>query len=280
MDNLNEIKETLKDMFKAAITNAKDGDEKGRWVTIKGTHVFIPEGKQIEDVMREKGWIEDGKKEDEPVKLDVADKPTKVAKEAIDRERQRTQRIAEEHKKEYEKSKNIDLTKLKLDKKDKSEKKEQKNHTAKSYYEQEYEEALKEIAEGRDYAQINFNTDISSMKMALAHLKRYDSDWDEYDVYENIKEYEDLSDDWNKEQIGRIAREKAAQETLKKWISEGKDRKNEYYKIYEPHKVKNEKETTILNGIKNILQNCKQPLTKKDIQVLNGLKSIINSLGE
>ena len=113
----------------------------------------------------------------------------------------------------------------------------QKNKTQ-DFYEKEYQEALKEISEGRDYAQINFNTDISSMKMALAHLKRY-TDWDEYDVYENIKEYEDLSDDWNKEQIGRIAREKAAQETLKKWIKEGKDRKNEYYKIYEPHKAKN-----------------------------------------
>lgn len=36
-------------------------DENGRWVTIKGTHVFIPDGKQIEDVMREKGWITEGK---------------------------------------------------------------------------------------------------------------------------------------------------------------------------------------------------------------------------
>lgn len=114
--------------------------------------------------------------------------------------------------------------------------------SAKDYYESEYQKALKEIAEGRDYAQINYNTNIGEMKSALAHLKRFNSDWDAYDVYENIKEYEDLSDDWNKEQIGRIAREKAAQETLKKWISEGKDRLNEYYKIYEPHKAKNSKE--------------------------------------
>ena len=60
MDNLNEIKETLKDMFKAAITNAKDGDEKGEWITINGTHVFIPEGKTAEDVIKEKGWKEKG----------------------------------------------------------------------------------------------------------------------------------------------------------------------------------------------------------------------------
>lgn len=69
MDNLNEIKETLKDMFKAAITNAKDGDEKGEWITINGTHVFIPEGKTAEDVIKEKGWKQkgDGKeKSDKP----------------------------------------------------------------------------------------------------------------------------------------------------------------------------------------------------------------------
>ena len=123
------------------------------------------------------------------------------------------------------------------------EKKETKENkkTPKNYYEQEYKKALKEIAEGKDYAQINFNTTISEMKSALAHLKRY-TDWDKYDVYDNITEYEDLSDNWNKEQIGRIAREKAAQETLKKWIAEGKDRKNEYYKIYEPQKYKKTEE--------------------------------------
>ena len=42
------------------VMNAKD-NEKGRWVTIKGTHVFIPDGKQIEDVMKEKGWFSEGK---------------------------------------------------------------------------------------------------------------------------------------------------------------------------------------------------------------------------
>ena len=60
MDNLNEIKETLKDLFKATIKNAKDGDEKGEWVTIKGTHVFIPDGKTVDEVIKEKGWKEKG----------------------------------------------------------------------------------------------------------------------------------------------------------------------------------------------------------------------------
>ena len=121
-------------------------------------------------------------------------------------------------------------------------KEDKKEDKVKDLYEKEYKKALKEIEEGKDYAQINYNTNIGEMKSALSHLKKFDSDWDKYDVYENIKEYDDLSDDWNKEQIGRIAREKAAQETLKKWISEGKDRTNEYYKIYEPHKLKDKKQ--------------------------------------
>lgn len=62
MDNLNEIKETLKDMFKAAITNAKDGDEKGEWITINGTHVFIPEGANQEEVVKE--FLDKKSKED------------------------------------------------------------------------------------------------------------------------------------------------------------------------------------------------------------------------
>lgn len=79
MDNLNEIKETLKDMFKAAITNAKDGDEKGEWITINGTHVFIPDGKTAEDVIKEKGWKEkgEGKEKSETKKESNTTKDTK-----------------------------------------------------------------------------------------------------------------------------------------------------------------------------------------------------------
>lgn len=39
-----------------------DGSE-GKWVTIKGTHVFIPDGKTVEEVMQEKGWLSEDKKE-------------------------------------------------------------------------------------------------------------------------------------------------------------------------------------------------------------------------
>lgn len=61
MENMDEIKQALKTMFKAAINNEKDGDdEKGEWITIKGTHVFIPEGKTAEDVIKEKGWEQKG----------------------------------------------------------------------------------------------------------------------------------------------------------------------------------------------------------------------------
>ena len=172
---------------------------------------------------------------------------------------------AEEQAKEI-----IDETFGKVDK-DENDKSEKGEGSAKDYYESEYQEALKEIAEGRDYAQINFNTNIGEMKSALAHLKRFDSDWDAYDVYENIKEYEDLSDDWNKEQIGRIAREKAAQETLKKWISEGKDRKNEYYKIYEPHKASNSKEQdmALIEELKKLITKVENTKGEKDMEIEN-----------
>lgn len=36
--------------------NAKDGDGKGRWITIKGTHVFVEDGQSVEDAMKEHGF--------------------------------------------------------------------------------------------------------------------------------------------------------------------------------------------------------------------------------
>lgn len=36
--------------------NAKDGDDKGRWITIKGTHVFVKDGQSVEDAMKEHGF--------------------------------------------------------------------------------------------------------------------------------------------------------------------------------------------------------------------------------
>lgn len=48
--------EQIKDLINR-VENARnfDGSE-GKWVTIKGTHVFIPDGKSVEEVMEEKGW--------------------------------------------------------------------------------------------------------------------------------------------------------------------------------------------------------------------------------
>ena len=93
-----------------------DGNE-GDWITVKGNHLFIKKGQSKDEAIKE--FLED-KQSDKLVKLKIADKPTKEAQEAIDKERERTQKIAEEHKKEYEKSKDIDLSKLKLDKKSES----------------------------------------------------------------------------------------------------------------------------------------------------------------
>lgn len=39
------------------INNAKDWDNNdGEWVTIKGNHIFIPDGKSLDEVIKEKGW--------------------------------------------------------------------------------------------------------------------------------------------------------------------------------------------------------------------------------
>lgn len=37
------------------VFNSKD-EEKGKWVTIKGNHIFIPDGKTLDEVIKEKGW--------------------------------------------------------------------------------------------------------------------------------------------------------------------------------------------------------------------------------
>ena len=37
------------------VFNSKDED-KGKWVTVKGNHIFIPDGKTLDEVIKEKGW--------------------------------------------------------------------------------------------------------------------------------------------------------------------------------------------------------------------------------
>lgn len=39
------------------VFNSKD-EEKGKWVTINGNHIFIPDGKTLDEVIEEKGWKE------------------------------------------------------------------------------------------------------------------------------------------------------------------------------------------------------------------------------
>lgn len=41
------------------VFNSKD-EEKGKWVTIKGNHIFIPDGKTLDEVIKEKGWGDKG----------------------------------------------------------------------------------------------------------------------------------------------------------------------------------------------------------------------------
>lgn len=77
------------------IMNSKD-NEKGRWVTIKGTHVFIPDGKQIEEVMKERGWFSEGK---ESKKEEKDDLKGKYSREDADFDEEQAKKDIEEAKK-------------------------------------------------------------------------------------------------------------------------------------------------------------------------------------
>lgn len=67
------------------VFNSKD-EEKGKWVTIKGNHIFIPDGKTLDEVIKEKGW---GDKQKQP---DTKDKqPQKITKQMD------VERIIDEH---------------------------------------------------------------------------------------------------------------------------------------------------------------------------------------
>ena len=46
-----------------ALDATNKDDEKGRWVTIKGTHIFIKDGQSVEDAMKEHGFDESSDKE-------------------------------------------------------------------------------------------------------------------------------------------------------------------------------------------------------------------------
>lgn len=54
------------------VFNSKDGE--GKWVTIKGNHIFIPDGKTLDEVIKEKGWGEKENKQSE------SKKETKISK--------------------------------------------------------------------------------------------------------------------------------------------------------------------------------------------------------
>ena len=41
-------------VFNSKINNEEE--QKGKWITIKGNHIFIPDGKTLDEVIKEKGW--------------------------------------------------------------------------------------------------------------------------------------------------------------------------------------------------------------------------------
>jgi hypothetical protein len=55
------------------VFNSKD-EEKGKWVTIKGNHIFIPDGKTLDEVIKEKGWGDKGEGKSKDQQSDTKDK--------------------------------------------------------------------------------------------------------------------------------------------------------------------------------------------------------------
>lgn len=53
MFDWNENKKSLIDEVKDLIARVENADEKGSWITVKGTHVFIPDGRDEKDVIAE-----------------------------------------------------------------------------------------------------------------------------------------------------------------------------------------------------------------------------------
>ena len=51
------------------VFNSKDED-KGKWVTVKGNHIFIPDGKTLDEVIKEKGWGDKENKQSDSEKID------------------------------------------------------------------------------------------------------------------------------------------------------------------------------------------------------------------
>lgn len=68
-------------VFNCKIDNADD--QKGKWVTIKGNHIFIPDGKTLDEVIKEKGWGDKENKESD--KPSDESNTTKDTRKHIDR---------------------------------------------------------------------------------------------------------------------------------------------------------------------------------------------------
>jgi len=276
MDELNEVKETLKDLFRKAINNSNDDNEKGQWITVKGTHVFIPDGANKEEVVEKflsekQGNKSETKKEtsekqednpdDELVTIVKADPEyIKKQKETNERWQKAIKETAEREgwdKQGSEKGQSINWD----DRKDKK----------------QIEKKLTEIAKKR------FDT-IETLE--TQHIDNKDfhdlAVWGIKDVL--TEAYQEGAGNKNKvpeKILADIAKKEMDIPTLKTRESDSLDfhdvsvwsLKESLKKAYlagEKNKINN----SIQNGLENIIDNCK-PETEEDLQILKGLKKIL-----
>lgn len=85
-----ETKKIYEEGRKEVLAKRDSANKKGVWRTVRGRHVFIEEGKTLEQALGHKPGVENQKKVDEP--------PRDLRREAIDKE---LRKRAKKHKKDF-----------------------------------------------------------------------------------------------------------------------------------------------------------------------------------
>lgn len=130
------------------VFNSKD-DEKGKWVTINGNHVFIPDGKTLDEVIKEKGWGEKGDTKDKSGDSGELEKEVKqLGQEASEAEELLHDWLETATEEEYKnRQKNEEFLKLRKDYWEKEEKWKKKYNELEDIKKEEKEKSMAKAVE-------------------------------------------------------------------------------------------------------------------------------------
>lgn len=277
---MDELKENLKTLLRKAINNVKDGDEKGKWITIKGTHVFIPEGKTAEDVIKEKGWEEKGEDEEKTDKDDTSDK------DPIEDWQERLDRIAEEvdfydEKKSDEPKQEEKKDKFRYEGKTKQITKDEWDKTPNDYKLTKDGKKYIMYIDDETHSTVLGRAEIIGEEKATKYFSKFS---DIQNLVGTIKPGEEYFESKVRTAEKRLkdkleAWEKDYEKETKPAVKQMKKRnievvKDELEKLNKLKSIANDKEQSVKNGLSEIIKNCK-PETKEDLKILKGLKDIL-----